>query len=363
MRYSLSDIASALGAELHGDGSLVIDGLAEPASAGPTDLALATNEKYAEQLEQGRAKAAVLWQGADWRALGLQAAIVPLRPRYLMSALTAKMDKGQGFAAGIHPSAVIDPLAKVAKNVSIGPFSVVAAGASIGEGSQIGPQCYVGVNVQIGRNALLREHVSIGAEVQIGDRIIVQPGARIGSDGFSFVTPEKSTVETARESLGSDVETSAQSWSRIHSLGSVSIGDDVEIGANTCIDNGTIRPTRIGNGTKLDNMVHLGHNVVVGNDCLLCGQVGIAGSAIIGNNVVLGGQVGVSDNVTIGDNVVAGGGSGILTNVPAGRAVLGYPATKMESQVDSYKALRRLPRLIRDVAALKKSISKSETSD
>ena len=190
-----------------------------------------------------------------------------------------------------------------------------------------------------------------------------QPGARVGSDGFSFVTPEKSNVETARESLGANVETSEQSWSRIHSLGAVTIRDDVEVGANSCVDSGTIRPTEIGNGTKLDNQVHVGHNVVIGRDCLLCGQVGIAGSVDIGNNVVLGGKVGVSDNVFIGDNVVAGGGSSILSNVPAGRAVLGYPAVKMDSHIESYKALRRLPRLMRDVAALKKAISKSDTSD
>ena len=363
MRHTLTDIASALGADLLGDGSLIIEGLAEPAAAGPTDLALATNESYADQLAQGNAKAAVLWPGADWQALGLSAAIFPLRPRFLMSVLTAKFDKGQGFEPGIHPSALVDPTAEIGADVSIGPFSIIASGVKLGAGSVIGPQCYVGADVVIGPNAYLREQVSIGARVTIGARFIAQPGARVGSDGFSFVTPEKSNVESARASLGADVTTTTQSWSRIHSLGAVNIGDDVEIGANSCVDSGTLRSTEIGNGSKLDNHVHLGHNVVVGRDCLLCGHVGIAGSVSIGNNVVLGGKVGVSDNVFIGDNVVAGGGSSILSNVPAGRAVLGYPAVKMDSQIESYKALRRLPRLMRDVAALKKAIPKSDTSD
>ncbi|MEO9821676.1 MAG: UDP-3-O-(3-hydroxymyristoyl)glucosamine N-acyltransferase [Paracoccaceae bacterium] len=363
MRHTLADIASALGADFFGDGSLVIEGLSEPATAGPKDLALATNESYSDKLAQGNAKAAVLWPGADWQSLGLSGAIFPLRPRFLMAVLTEKLDQGQGFQSGIHPSAIVDPTAEIGPDVSIGPLAIVASGAKLGAGSVIGPQCYIGADADIGPNAYLREQVTIAARVIIGAQFIAQPGARIGSDGFSFVTPEKSNVEAARESLGTNVATSAQAWSRIHSLGAVTIGDDVEVGANSCIDSGTIRPTEIGNGTKLDNLVHIGHNVVIGRDCLLCGQVGIAGSVKIGNNVVLGGKVGVSDNVFVGDNVVAGGSSSILTNVPAGRAVLGYPAKKMDSEIESYKALRRLPRLMRDVAALKKAISKSDTSD
>ncbi|MFV2035782.1 MAG: UDP-3-O-(3-hydroxymyristoyl)glucosamine N-acyltransferase, partial [Halocynthiibacter sp.] len=164
------------------------------------------------------------------------------------------------------------------------------------------------------------------------------------------------SVEKARENLGAPgagpaKELTAQKWTRIHSLGAVDIGDDVEVGANVTIDRGTIRATRIGRGTKLDNQVHLGHNVEIGEDCLLCGQVGVAGSARIGNRVVLGGQCGVSDNIFIGDDVVAGGATKIFTNAPAGRVLLGSPAVKMESQVEMQKALRRLPRLLRDLRA------------
>ncbi|MGI9391749.1 MAG: UDP-3-O-(3-hydroxymyristoyl)glucosamine N-acyltransferase, partial [Boseongicola sp.] len=176
----------------------------------------------------------------------------------------------------------------------------------------------------------------------------------IGSDGFSFVTPETSRAEEARASLGSDTIATNAEWTRIHSLGTVVIGDNVEIGANTCIDRGTIRATTIGNRTKLDNLVHIGHNVEIGEDTLLCGQVGIAGSTRIGNRVVMGGQCGVSDNIFVGDDVVAGGATKMMTKVPAGRIVLGYPAMKMDQFLEASRNWRRLPRIIEDLKKLKK---------
>ena len=363
MSQTIGEIAAALGADVVGDATLEIARAAEPAMAGPDDLAIAMTPKFAETLHEGQAKAALLWQEADWQAFGLKGAILPQRPRYAMSGLTKMLDPGQGFSSGIHPSAVIDPTATVADGVSIGPFTVIAAGAQIGKGCVIGPQCFIGQDVQIGPDALLREQVSIGARAKIGARFIAQPGVRIAGDGFSFVTPEKSNVESARATLGDQGETKSQAWNRIHSLGSVSIGDDVEIGANTTVDCGTIRDTVIGNGTKLDCLVQIGHNATIGNHTLVCGHVGVAGSARIGNFVVLGGQAGVSDNVFIGDGAILGGGTKVLSNVPAGRTMLGYPATQMDRQMDIYKAQRRLPRLLRDVAELRKAVFKSNTDD
>jgi len=211
--------------------------------------------------------------------------------------------------------------------------------------------------------SFLREHVSSGARVRSGARFIAQPGARIGGDGFSFVTPEKSAVESVRDTLGDQGDTQAQSWARIHSLGAVRIGDDVEIGANACVDCGTVRDTIIGNGVKIDNLVQIGHNVTIGNDCMICAQSGIAGSSRLGNNVVLGGHTGVSDNVFIGDRAITGGATVVLSNIPAGRVMLGYPAVKMDQQLEMHKAQRRLPRLARDVAALKSAVFKDSDSD
>jgi UDP-3-O-[3-hydroxymyristoyl] glucosamine N-acyltransferase len=358
MTHTIEQIAVALGAQAFGATDIMITRAAEPAMAGPDDLALAMNPKFAETLGQGRARAAMLWEGADWQALGLEAAIIAPRPRYAMAGLTRLLDAGQGFSTGVHPTAFVDPEAVLGEGVSVGPLAVISKGARIGAGCVIGPQCFIGWNATLGPDAYLREAVSIGARVTIGARFIAQPGARIGGDGFSFVTAEPSNVESVRKTLGDQGAAKAQDWTRIHSLGSVTIGDDVEIGMGSTIDCGTIRDTMIGDGTKLDNQVHMGHNVVIGRNCLICGQVGIAGSATIGDNVVLAGQCGVNDNIFVGDGVIAGGGTKLMSNVPAGRTMLGYPATQMDKQVEAYKALRRLPRLMREVAELKKAVFK-----
>ena len=354
MPHKIKDIAAALGAEAAGDLEIVISGAAEPAMAGADDLALAMDPKYAPGLTQGHARAALVWPGADWQSLGLQAAIFAPRGRLAMAGLTRLLDPGPAIAAGVHALAVIDATAVLGPGAAVGPFVVIGAGVRIGAGARIAAHVSIAEAVQIGTDALILAGARIGARVVIGDRFVCQPGAVIGADGFSFVTEQPSGVEDIRASLGKRDEIREQSWTRVHSIGAVSIGDDVEIGANTCIDRGTIRDTRIGSGTKLDNLVHIGHNVQVGRDCLLCGQVGIAGSARIGDRVVLGGQCGVSDNIFVGDDVIAGGATKILTNAPAGRVLLGYPAMKMQTHVEIQKALRRLPRLAARVAALEK---------
>lgn len=362
MPHSLSQIAAALGARLEGNGDLVVVSAAEPAMAGSDDLALAMDPGYAEGLASGAARAAVLWEGADWRALGLEAALFVPRPRYAMAGLTQLLDQGPGIAPGIHPGAVIDPAAVIGEGVAIGPFAVIEAGARIGANTRIGAQCYIGAGAALGADSLLMPGARIGARVRIGARYIGHFGSVVGGDGFSFVTPDKSSVETARQTLGQgDGGQGApgagnQNWTRIHSLGAVEIGEDVELGANSTIDRGTIRDTRIGRGTKIDNLVQIGHNSQVGEDCLICGQVGIAGSARIGNRVVLGGKVGVSDNIFVGDDVVAGGSAKIYSNAPAGRMLLGSPAMKMDSQIQLYKAQRRLPRLLTQVSELQKTV-------
>jgi len=362
MALTIGKIAEALGASAFGNLDLEIDGLSEPALAGPRQLALAMSPQYAEGLAAGKAKAAVLRPDMDWQDWGLEAAIVVPRPRYALAGLTAAIDPGPEIEPGIHPTTVIHETASIGADVAIGPFVVVGRGAVIGARARIASHVSVAEHARIGDDALLMQGVRIGSYVQIGDRLIAHPGVAIGGDGLSFVTPEKSSVEQVRETMG-QVDAVQQSWTRIHSLGSVRVGDDVEIGSNACIDKGTIRDTVIGDGCKFDNFVHIAHNVQVGRDCLFAAQTGVAGSTIIGERVVFGGQVGVADNLTVGNDVVAGGGTKILSNVPSGRAVLGYPAVKMETQVDSYKALRRLPRLAKTVAELQKAVSKLAGSD
>ncbi len=361
MAHSIAEIAKALGAEAAGEVSLRVARASEPAMAGPDDLALAMDPRYADGLAKGKARAAMLWPGADWQGLGLKAAIFAPRGRLAMAGLSRMMDPGPDLAPGVHAMTAIDPTAEIGAGAAIGPFVSIGRGARIGARARIAAHVSIAEDAVIGDDALILHGAHIGARVEIGHRFICQPGAVIGADGFSFVTPEKSGVEEIRETLSQRNEIHEQSWTRIHSLGAVTIGDDVEIGANCTIDRGTIRNTVIGRGTKLDNQVHIGHNVQVGEDTLLCGQVGIAGSSRIGNRVVLAGQVGVNDNIFVGDDVIAGGGTKIFTNAPKGRVLLGYPAVKMETHVEIQKALRRLPRLGPRVAALEAVISPSSS--
>jgi UDP-3-O-[3-hydroxymyristoyl] glucosamine N-acyltransferase len=358
MRYTAGEIARALDAQLHGDAELRIARPAEPADAGPDDLALAMDPKYAEDLSRGLARAALVWEGADWRDLGLDVAIVVRRPRLALAGVTRLMDAGPGIAPGVHPSAVIDAEAALGAGAAIGPLAVIGPGARIGRGARIGPHAYVAPGAVIGDDALIGAGVRIMPKVRIGDRFVVHPNAVIGADGFSFVTPEKSGVERVRETLGDAGDFLAQSWTRIHSLGGVEIGSDVELGACSCIDAGTIRPTRVGDGTKFDDLVMIGHNAEIGRDCLFAGQSGVAGSTRIGDRVVFGGQAAANDNIFIGDDVIVGGGSKIISNVPAGRVLIGYPAQKMEHFVSGMRNVRRLGRLMAQVADLQKAVSK-----
>lgn len=342
--FSIAEIAAALGAEALGDTALRITRAAEPHVAGRADLALAMDAKYASGLAQGSAQAALLWPGADWQALGLRAAIYAPRGRLAMAGLTRLLDAGPHIAPGIHPMALIDASARIGAGAAIGPFVTIGPGAQIGARARIAAHVSIAEGAVLGDDALICAGARIGARVVIGHRAVVQMGAVIGADGLSFVTPEKSGAEEVRETLGQRQAARAQSWVRIHSLGAVQIGDDVEIGANTAIDRGTIRDTTIGRGTKLDNLVHIAHNVQIGQDCMICGQVGIAGSARLGDRVVLAGQCGVNDNIFIGDDVICGGATKVFTNVPAGRVMLGYPAVQMQTHIEMQKALRRLPR-------------------
>ena len=215
----------------------------------------------------------------------------------------------------------------------------MGAGAHVGPrctlepGAYIGPNVHVGSGTRVGPNASL-EHCRVGAHG------VLHAGVRIGADGFGFFVDVDDIMRKKPQLLA------------------VLLGDHVELGAGSCVDRGSWRDTVIGDHTKLDNLVQVGHNVVIGRNCLLCGQVGIAGSTVLGDNVVLGGQTGVVDNIRVGDRVITGAGTMLMANVPAGRAMLGYPATKMDAHVESYKAIRRLPRLFREVAALKKAVSK-----
>ena len=355
--FTLDQIAETLGRPVLGDGTLSFRRASEPASAGPDDLALAMAPSYADALASGEARVAILWEGADWASYGLAGAVTVPRARLAMAGITRALDPGPDMTAGIHPTVIVGRDAEIADGVSIGPYCVIGAGVRIGRDTRIAAHVTLDRHSTVGEGALLMPGVRIGSHVTIGDRFIAQPNAVIGADGFSFTTARENGVERSRASLGDQGPLLRQPWERIHSLGSVTIGDDVEVGANTTIDKGTVADTSIGRGTKIDNLVHIGHNNRIGEDCLICGQVGLAGGSTLGNQVILGGQCGVSDNIFIGDHVVAGGATKIFTRVRAGEVILGNPAVNMETALSMQRALRRLPRALVALSELRKTVT------
>lgn len=356
MGHQLSDIAAATGLEGVGDLTLTIARPAEPSSAGSGDLALAMDERYAQAVSASAARAAVLWPGADWQALGLEAALFAPRSRVALAAIGEVFEAEVDLSPGIHPNAVIDPTARLGEDCWVGAFTIVGPGAEIGPGARIAGQCSIGRGVRLGAGARLYPGVRIAHDVQAGERLIVQYNAVIGGEGFSYVTPERGSVESAKETGATSTEARNLSLRRIASLGSVHLGDEVEIGAGATIDRGTIADTTIGSGTKIDNQVMLGHNVQVGETCMLCAQVGLAGSVKVGDRVVLGGQVGCADHVEIGSDSVVAGGSLIGSRVPAGSVMMGVPAMPRDRFLSQLKFLRRAEKFSAEMAGIRRTL-------
>ncbi len=354
--FTLKQISELLSMPFEGDGSLLISGPSEPKSATENQLALAMSNRFLEDLKIGAARVALLIEGTNWIDYGLDGALFIKRPRYAVARINSLFEESFVEWCGIHESAVISNSAKVSDDVSVGPFSVISSEAEIKRRSIIGTNVFIGKGVTIGEGALIHSGVKIGPNVKIGNGLICHSNAVIGSDGFSFVSPEGGGVEQARREQSLIGVGKIKHYVRIASLGSVVIGNDVEIGAGSIIDSGTIENTIVGNGTKIDNLVHLAHNVTIGDNCLLCGQVGIAGSAHIGNRVVLGGQVGVGDHVSIGCDSIIAGKSGVSSNVPKGRFMMGNPAMKIENNTASYKIFRRLPRILKKIQNLEQVV-------
>ena len=359
----VSDIADALGGEVVGDGSLEIKNVTHPMeSKDQADLALATDSAVLNLLEQSKSVVAVVSADADVQDGVMKALIKVKRSRVALGILTEIFSKPLQSTIGIHPSAIVEPSAKIGDGVTVGPFVYIGPRSFVGDGSQIMSHVTIGADVQLGAEAVIHSGVRIGERVRIANHVIIQQNASIGSDGFSFVTPEKSSVEETKGVISkSTVGVKNQSIRRINSLASVSIGSNVEIGSCTSIDRGTISDTQIGNNTKLDNLVQIGHNVIVGDNCMICGQVGVAGSVIIGNRVVLAGQVGIKDHIKIGDDVVVGGGSGVATDIPDKTVVIGYPAIPKDEMTAQYLNVRRLGSVFKDIRRFKTRLKALES--
>ncbi|WP_316015673.1 UDP-3-O-(3-hydroxymyristoyl)glucosamine N-acyltransferase [Roseobacter sp. HKCCA0434] len=356
MTLTIETIAREIGAKAEGDLSLRIARPRQPDEAGPDDLALAMSAEFLDKLSQGQSRAAMVAEGTDWRALGLEAAVIVGRSRYAMAGLARLFSTPPAPKDPVHPSAVIDPTASLGEGVTVGPLAVIGKGVEIGANTRIEAQVHVGDGALIGADGWLMPGCRIGSGVTIGARFIGQMNAVIGGDGFSFVSPQPNAVEDYMERGTIAASMQADRYERIDSLGAVVIGDDVEVGACSVIDKGTVSDTRIGDGVKIDAHVMVGHNVQVDDTTLLCAQVGIAGSTRIGKRVVLGGRVGVADHISIGDDSIALAGSGVTTRVPERTVVMGYPALKQDVFMKIFKATRRLPSLAAKVAELQKRV-------
>lgn len=347
------DIAQALSARLDGDGAIDIDRLVHPDRAErPSDLALAMSGDAAAALAGSKALAAVVSSKHPAPSGSVRAVIVVDEARLALAKLTALFDPGPARCEGVHPTAVIASDAILGTGVSIGAYSVVGPRSRIGDGTVLLSQVTIGADVSIGEGSLIYAGTRIGDRVILGMRAIVHANAVIGSDGFSFAPDLNSPLAF---SPGVAV-------TRVHSLGTVHIGDDVEIGACTTIDRSTLETTRIGRGTKIDNHVHIGHNVAIGESCIICGKVGISGSVTIGDRVRLGGGVGIGDHVKIGDQAVVAAGSGVATNIPAGTFVSGYPALPHQRSLENFQYLGRQKRLhgkVDDINARLEAIERS----
>jgi UDP-3-O-[3-hydroxymyristoyl] glucosamine N-acyltransferase len=356
--HALKDIAHELNATLTGDGNFVVERLVHPKDAhGPRDLVLAFDQHLHGMLENSPAKAVVLAAGQEEVAKRFSAALLLPRPRAAMAKLTALFAAPPTGNKGVHPSALVDETARLGKDVSIGPLCVVGPGAEIGDGTRLQAQVTIGADAKIGKDCLFHSGVRVGSRVQIGNRVILHFNAVVGADGFSFVTPQEGSAENVKHTGAGDVTAFNTEILRIHSLGAVVLADDVEIGACSTIDRGTVTNTTIGRNTKIDNQVQIGHNVTIGENCMICGCAGVAGSAIIGDRVILGGRAGVADHVKIGDDSVLTAAAVAASNLPPKGVYMGFPAMPRDRFREQFLYISRLKTMNKRLKQLEEKLN------
>lgn len=357
--HTLGEIAALTGGELVGDGALPIAAVAHPLEATRADqIVVLLDPALVARLPESPVRAAIVPAEATPPEGSVDGYVRVARPRYAMAALFELFAPRPAAAPGVHPSAVVEPGASLGAGVSIGALAYVGAGAVLGDGAIVMAHVTIGADARIGAGTVLHPGVRIGERVVLGERVLIHSNAVIGADGFSFVTPALASFETAKRGGGDSVATASANITRIASLGTVEIGDDVEVGASTAIDRANLGATRIGAGTKIDNHVQIGHNVRIGRDCLISGMVGLSGSVRVGDRVVLAGGVGIADHLTIGDDAIVGAGSGLWKDVDPKQIVAGYPAVPRGELLQREINIGRLPRVIRDVAELRRRVAR-----
>ena len=341
--FTLEQIAQITGGLLSKEKDVAITNIAPPILADENTLALALGEDEIANLANTKAKAALVPLGVNIDGF---TTIEVERPRLAMMKLITMFYEEPHVNSGVHPTAVVHPSAKLGENVSLGANVVVGENAQIGDNTKILPNCYIGNGAVIGNKCFFHAGVNIGDRVKVGNDVILHHGVSLGADGFSFVTENPNNIEQARkdgEIRENDVE---QVIFKIPSIGSVVIGNNVEIGANTAIDRGTIENTVIGDNTKIDDLVMIGHNCRVGKGCMIVSQVGIAGSCVIGDRVVIAGQAGLADHIQIGSDTIIAAQSGVTKSFPEKSIVVGAPAVPRKEFIKQLKIMKDAGELI-----------------
>jgi UDP-3-O-[3-hydroxymyristoyl] glucosamine N-acyltransferase len=324
----LAELASLLGATCHGDADQEITGVEGIEKAGPGQLTFVANPKYTPFARTTKAAAVLVTEDFP------QIAATTLRTANPYLAFARAIDvfhPAPLYPPGIHPTAVIEPGATIGEDVHIGAYVVIGAGAVIGQGTALLPHVVIYPQARLGKYCFVHAHAVVRESCLLGDGVILQNGAVVGPDGYGF----------AKEDGGT--------WHKITQSGAVVLGDQVEVQANSCIDRASVGNTEIGSGTKIDNLVQVGHGSTVGENTLLCSQVGLAGSSHVGNNVVLAGQVGVVGHSFIGDGVVVTAQSGVPGDVAPGSVISGSPAFEHRRWMRSVAAFSRLPELVKQI--------------
>ena len=325
MKRTAKELADSIGATLEGDGTLEITGVAAPERAASRDLIYVESAKHVERAAASAALCVVVGKGLR---LPGKTVLLSSHPKVAFAKAAALLLEPVPIASGIHPTARIAPLARVAETASIGPYVVIGEDAHIGAGTQIGPHSVIGAGCWIGEDCRIHPRVTLYHHVRIGHRVEIHSGAVIGADGFGYAFGEGTY------------------W-KVPQAGIVEIGDDVEIGANTTIDRGSLEDTRIHEGAKLDNLVHVGHNCQIGPHTVIAAQAGFSGSCAVGKNVVIGGQAGFGERCELEDGAVIGGQSGVLNGktIRGKEPVWGTPARSLAKFKEQFAWYSRLPEL------------------
>jgi UDP-3-O-[3-hydroxymyristoyl] glucosamine N-acyltransferase len=330
----LRELASRLGCALRGDGEVEVRRVSGIDEAGPGDVTFVANSRYAPRLATTRASAVIV---SPELATPLPSLLSP-NPYLAYARAVGLLHPRASPPPGVHASAHVDPTASLGEGVHVGALAVVGARTRVGARTAVHPHAVLYPDVQIGEDCIVHSGVQVREGSRLGNRVIVQNGAVIGGDGFGFARDESGRYE------------------KIPQVGVVVIEDDVEVGALAAIDRAAMNETRIGRGTKIDNLVQVGHSVTIGRDCVLAGQVGIAGSTKVGSRVILAGQVGIVGHLTIGDDVIVTAQTGIAHDVEDGARVSGSPSFESRAWLKATAVFAKLPELQRRVRALERVI-------